>query len=75
MADKENEMKLLKHHKEYIRYLIVVIIMFLNYDLTIKAYELEEAQKLTMQFAGIVASSYAVLTMVLGHIFNTKVEE
>ena len=66
-------LELKRHHKEYIRYLIVAIIMTLNYDLTMKAYELELASKLTLQFAGIVASSYGVLTLVLGNIFHTKV--
>ena len=64
---------LMKHHKEYLRYLIIAIIMTMNYNLTVQAYELEVMQKLTVQFAGIVGASYAVLTMVLGYIFQTKV--
>lgn len=45
-----------------------------TYDMSMKAYELELAGKLTMQFAGVVASTYGVLVLVLKFIFQSKVE-
>lgn len=62
-------------YKEVIRYIIIVLIMMFTYDMSMKAYELELAGKLTMQFAGITASTYGVLTLVLGFLFKTKVGE
>ncbi len=62
-------------YKEVIRYVIILLIMLGTYDMSMKAYELEVAGKLTIQFAGIVASSYAILTLVLKFIFQSKVED
>ena len=62
-------------YKEAIRYLIIILIMSGTYDMSLKAYELEVAGKLTMQFAGIVASSYGVLTLVLKFVFQSRVSD
>ncbi len=62
-------------YKEIIRYSIVALIMIGTYDMSMKAYELELANSLTMQFAGVVASTYAILTLVLKFIFQSKVGE
>lgn len=62
-------------YKEIIRYIIIVLIMLGTYDMSMKAYELELANKLTIQFAGVVASTYAILTLVLKFIFQSKVGE
>lgn len=62
-----------KIYKEAIRYIIILLIMIVTYDLSMKAYELELASKLTLQFSGIVASAYGVLTLVLKFIFQSKV--
>ena len=59
--------------KETGRYVIILAIMALVYDLSYKAFELESEGKLTMQFAGVVASAYGALTFVLKFIFETKV--
>ena len=64
-----------KIYKEVIRYIIIALIMIGTYDMSMKAYELEVAGKLTMQFAGVVASTYAILTLVLKFIFQSKVED
>ena len=60
-------------YKETIRYLIILVVMWFTRDMSLKAYELEAAGHLTTQFAGIVASVYATLTLVLKFIFETKV--
>ena len=62
-------------YKEVIRYLIIALIMYGTWDLSIRAYELELADKLTLQFAGVVASGYGVLTLVLKFIFQSRVGE
>jgi len=61
-------------YKEIIRYIIIALVMLGTYDMSMKAYELELAGKLTMQFAGVVASTYGVLVLVLKFIFQSKVE-
>ena len=61
-------------YKEIIRYVIIALIMAVTYEMSIKAYELELAGKLTIQFAGVVASTYGVLTLVLKFIFQSKVQ-
>ena len=64
-----------KHHKEIIRYIIVVLIMIHVVLMSKQAYELELVGKLTLQFAGVVASGYGVLTLVLKYIFHTEVSK
>ena len=59
--------------KEIIRYVIIAMIMVHVATLSNEAYGLELEGKLTMQFAGIVASAYAVLTLVLKFIFHSEV--
>jgi len=60
-------------YKEIIRYIIIALIMYGTYDMSMRAYDLEIAGTLTMQFAGVVASTYAILTLVLKFIFQSKV--
>lgn len=62
-------------YKEVARYIIILLIMSFTYEFSVYAYELEKAGKLTMQFAGVVASSYGALTLVLKYIFQTKVND
>ena len=61
--------------KEVIRYIIVIIIMYFTWELSMYAYALETAGILTIQFSGIVASSWAALTLVLKFIFHTSVSK
>ena len=67
--------KLAKNHKEIIRYFIVAIVMAHIGTMTYQAYTLEQAGTLTMQFAGIVALEYPVITFILKYIFHSEVSE
>ena len=64
-----------KDHKLIIRYVIILCLMLFTAHLSILAYDLELAGKLTLQFAGIVASSYGVLTLGMKFIFQSEVSE
>ena len=61
--------------KEIIRYIIIGIVIAMSWDLSVKAYELEEAGKLTLQFAGIAVTSWGAVTLVLKFIFYSKVSK
>ena len=63
-----------KTYKEIGRYLIIVVLMVFTWQLSLNAYELEKEGKLTLQFAGVVGSSWGALTMVLKFIFQSKVD-
>ena len=64
-----------KLYKEIIRYIILAIITTWVFHLTNQAYTLEEAGKLTLQFAGIVMSALGVLTLIVKFILHSKVSD
>ena len=68
-------MMITKDHKILVRYFIVALLMAFTFYITGQAYGLEVTGNLTMQFAGIVASAYGVLTLAMKFIFQSKVEE
>ena len=64
-----------KLYKEVIRYIIIIVIMYFTWKLSLYSYELENEGKLTMQFAGVTASAWGALTLVLKFIFQSKVQD
>jgi len=64
-----------KDHKILVRYIIIALVLGFTAHLSILAYDLEVLGKLTIGFAGIVASSYGVLTLTLKFIFQSEVRE
>lgn len=61
-----------KVHKEILRYVILIIVFTMTWELSMSAYGLEVAGKLTMQFAGIVASAWGATTLILKFMFDTE---
>lgn len=49
--------------------------MYFTWKLSLYSYELENEGKLTMQFAGVTASAWGALTLVLKFIFQSKVQD
>ena len=64
-----------KIYKEILRYVIMMVIFAMTWELSMSAYALEVDGKLTIQFAGIVASAWAATTLILKFMYDTEEQD
>jgi len=62
-----------KFHKEIARYVLLALLTLMMYKLTEQAYLLESNGKLTMQFAGVVATYLGTWGYVIKWFFTSTV--